>query len=137
LNYGEEIGYPTPVGIYPRGNTPEGICDLAGNVWEWCQDAWDKKYYQRSPRENPSGPETGSSRVLRGGGWVSNASLCRSACRLDNDAAYRDNRYGFRLVRLCDLVGSLPVVLMFVLWYSELCTLKPWGVQVGLPPCTR
>ncbi len=100
LNYDGKIGHPTPVGIYPRGNTPEGICDLAGNVWEWCWDAWDKKYYHRSPPENPSGPETGSSRVLRGGGWHVNARYCRSACRYDVVAVNRRDCDGFRLVRL-------------------------------------
>jgi formylglycine-generating enzyme required for sulfatase activity len=39
-NYGGDPGYPTPGGIYPLGNTPEKICDLAGNVWEWCEDGF-------------------------------------------------------------------------------------------------
>jgi formylglycine-generating enzyme required for sulfatase activity len=101
LNYAGKIGHPTPVGIYPRGNTPEGICDLAGNVWEWCWDTWDEKYYHHSPHENPSGPETGSSRVLRGGDWRHLARYCRSAARDGDDAGNRNDNYGFRLVRYC------------------------------------
>ncbi len=58
LNYSDsDIGHPTPVGIYPLGSTPEGICDLAGNIWEWCAD-----WYGGYPAErvaNPSGTSKG------------------------------------------------------------------------------
>jgi len=81
---------------YPRGDTPEGICDLAGNVWEWCSD-WYAAYPSARQR-NPSGPETGSSRVLRGGGWFSSARGCRSACRFGFVAVYRYRGVGFRLL---------------------------------------
>ncbi|MDD6784288.1 MAG: formylglycine-generating enzyme family protein [Prevotellaceae bacterium] len=58
-----------------------GIYDMSGNVWEWCQDRYDKKYYKKSPKENPMGPNTGSLRVLRGGGWNCSANDSRSASR--------------------------------------------------------
>ena len=60
---------PVPVGSYPTGMSAEGILDLSGNVWEWCHDWYDKDYYPASPARNPTGPNTGNKRVIRGGGW--------------------------------------------------------------------
>jgi formylglycine-generating enzyme required for sulfatase activity len=57
------------VGNYPDGVSPYGIYDLAGNVWEWVADWYDANYYTVSPSRNPSGPESGKYRVLRGGSW--------------------------------------------------------------------
>ncbi|MCY2996382.1 MAG: SUMF1/EgtB/PvdO family nonheme iron enzyme [Planctomycetota bacterium] len=103
------IGCPTPVGIYPRGATSEGICDLAGNVLEWCADWYDEKYYHESPAKNPNCQNAGSFRVLRGGSWSSYARLCRPAYRLDGDPGRHLHLVGLRLVRGC--VGCFPVVL--------------------------
>ncbi|GAB4224282.1 MAG: hypothetical protein Kow009_15980 [Spirochaetales bacterium] len=75
-----EAGGPTtPVGFYDgsvrgryrtfKGSSPFGHFDLLGNVWEWCQDWFRMTYYRESPPENPAGPETGTHRVVRGGGW--------------------------------------------------------------------
>ncbi|MCY2993130.1 MAG: SUMF1/EgtB/PvdO family nonheme iron enzyme [Planctomycetota bacterium] len=103
------VGSPTPVGIYPRGATSEGICDLSGNVWEWCADRHADDYYRTSPRENPTGPSAGSFRVLRGGSWFYCARYCRPASRCDLVPGSRFNFVGLRLVRGC--VGCFPVVL--------------------------
>jgi formylglycine-generating enzyme required for sulfatase activity len=66
LNYDGNVGATTPVGSYPEGATPEGLYDMAGNVWEWTEE-WHQDYR--------------SSRVIRGGGWDFSAEYCRSAFR--------------------------------------------------------
>src|SRR5262249_15622705 len=65
-NTGPYLERPCAVGCY-RPNA-FGLYDVHGNVWEWCEDWFDEDYYAKSPPKNPSGPDDGSFRVLRGGG---------------------------------------------------------------------
>jgi len=58
-----------------------GLYDMLGGVWEWCQDWHDDDYYAVSPATDPPGPDTGTYKVMRGGGWRSFSSVCRSANR--------------------------------------------------------
>ena len=78
------VGDTTQVGSYPGGASPYGAVDMAGNVWEWVADWYGGSYYSVSPYSNPPGPASGSSRVLRGGGWASTWDDVR--------VAYRSNR---------------------------------------------
>ena len=91
------MGHPTPVGVFPLGATPEGIQDLSGNVWEWCADWFDEKYYADSPARNPPGPSKASYRVIRGGSCLDDAWDCRAAFRDWSAPASRDGLLGFRV----------------------------------------
>jgi len=75
-----------------------GLHDMIGNVWEWCSDWYDTEYYGHSPAVDPRGPNSGSFRVIRGGGWNLTPLLCRSASRSGGGPTPRNSFMGFRVV---------------------------------------
>jgi len=84
-------------GKKPNGS---GLYDMMGNVWEWCSDWYNKEYYLHSTSKDPKGPMHGSHRVLRGGGWRSNANALRSTDRNNfNPGSKKFSDIGFRLAR--------------------------------------
>jgi formylglycine-generating enzyme required for sulfatase activity len=97
---GENRKETTPVDQFGIANA-FGLCDLQGNVWEWCQDHWHDNY-TGAPVDGTAwvDPEAleDASRVLRGGSWVNNPRHCRSAARHDLGAGVRFSFFGFRVV---------------------------------------
>jgi sulfatase modifying factor 1 len=89
--------YTSQVGSFPAN--AYGLYDMAGNVFEWCNDWYSGTYYSSSPTNNPTGPTTGSIRVLRGGCWTYDSCLCRVSHRDGIHPYTRRNDYlGFRVV---------------------------------------
>jgi formylglycine-generating enzyme required for sulfatase activity len=98
-----------PVG--QKKPNPWGLFDMHGNVAEWCQDVYDKSYYQASPEKNPRGPADGKECVLRGGSWKSAAEALRSCYRLGESPGFSDaclarDAIGFRCVRKAPPEGT-------------------------------
>ena len=94
-------GFPetSPVGSFPRGASPFGVEDMAGNVFEWCLDCFEA--YKAKERVNPRGNTAGSKRVYRGGSWKSRASNLRTTARNFNLPDYSSNDVGFRVLCEC------------------------------------
>jgi formylglycine-generating enzyme required for sulfatase activity len=102
-NYGRKVGHTTPVGSYPTGATKEGLMDMAGNVWEWCLNGWDKPDFvlgeDRDLLKNWRKVKSDDTRALRGGSYyTSDLDLLRGAGR---DRDYPGLRYHLNGFRVC------------------------------------
>jgi formylglycine-generating enzyme required for sulfatase activity len=109
VNYHAEYTYNDgPTGEYRRETTlvdhfgianAFGLCDMHGNVWEWCQDHWHDSY-EGAPTDGSAwlSENESASRVRRGGSWYNDPRSCRSACRNSFSPDYTDGDIGFRVV---------------------------------------
>jgi formylglycine-generating enzyme required for sulfatase activity len=96
-NYDSKPGYPTPVGLYPLGNSQEGLSDLLGNVWEWTSDWFGDAYHQQSLTVGPTGPDiTLACKVVRGSSWENAEPSVRASSRSKYRPVLRIRRIGFR-----------------------------------------
>jgi len=92
--YDDGFVFTAPVGSFDPNEF--GLYDMTGNVWEWSEDWFDENYYSKSPKQNPKGPDSGTSRVLRGGSWDGGPRSVRCADRGNDEPADRDVNVGFR-----------------------------------------
>jgi formylglycine-generating enzyme required for sulfatase activity len=97
--YADCAGKTLLVGSRPKGASPYGALDMAGNVWEWVADRYDLDYYSQSPERNPPGPDSGERRVIRGGSLEDNEYLARCANRYWYYPGHGLNDVGFRCAR--------------------------------------
>ncbi len=97
--------HTAPVGYYDGNQTPAGtdmangygLYDMMGNVFEWCNDWYDPIYYSSSVTNNPTGPASGSSRILRGGAWGDDGTFSKAAKRYAHFPYSTGKIYGFRI----------------------------------------
>ncbi|WP_455378155.1 formylglycine-generating enzyme family protein [Petrachloros mirabilis] len=93
--------YPPIISVFKYENavSPYGVFQMVGNVAEWVSDWYDKDYYKAAPDRNPKGPETGSHKVFRGGGWLDSTPTVRVAQRFGASPDTVMNWLGFRCAR--------------------------------------
>lgn len=94
--YADNSGNTThPVG--EKKPNPWGLYDMHGNVWQWCSD-WDSKSHDGKAEKDPRGPKSGKNHVARGGSWLGDFRMCRSAFRTGSAPSIRLSHFGFRVI---------------------------------------
>ncbi len=106
-NFARRYNQPTPVGQFPTGDSPNRLADLAGNVWEWCLDEYNPKFYQQGAAEVRRNPlnlryrDVLRARVIRGGAWDVGRAFLRATLRFKFYPLDSTHTIGFRVVRPC------------------------------------
>ena len=104
-NFARRYNCPMPVGQFPKGESSNGIADLAGNVWEWCLDEYSLTAYQRNKGNVSRNPinlrfrDVLRARVIRGGAWDVGRAFLRSSLRFKFYPLDSTHTIGFRVVR--------------------------------------
>ncbi|GIW71902.1 MAG: hypothetical protein KatS3mg102_1444 [Planctomycetota bacterium] len=96
-SFAERDRVPSPVGMRKEGASPEGIEELLGNVWEWCQDLYSPRYYAEGETEDPCNESHGVQRVCRGGSFRTPHEALHRAERGARDPLARALDVGFRV----------------------------------------
>jgi formylglycine-generating enzyme required for sulfatase activity len=91
--------YTAPVGSFKNDKSPYGVYDMAGNVMEWVNDWYSENAYQSFITQNPKGPESGETKVIRGGSWNDSILRAESIVRFKMSPEYRDVTIGFRCAK--------------------------------------
>ncbi|MBI4402285.1 MAG: SUMF1/EgtB/PvdO family nonheme iron enzyme [Nitrospirae bacterium] len=101
---GDEDGfqYLAPPGSFESGRSPYGLYDMTGNVAEWVADSYDENYYQKAPYRDPSGPEEGQHKVIRGGSWRETQQNARLSKRFQAKMWRTDSTIGIRCAKDVD-----------------------------------
>ncbi|MFC1572585.1 formylglycine-generating enzyme family protein [Candidatus Eisenbacteria bacterium] len=97
-NYNSCVSWTSPVGSYPDAPAALGLSDMAGNVWEWCND-WHVCNLGMDPAIDPTGPGSGGNRVIRGGSWSHADYYLRCATRNVSSPSGSGSYVGFRAAR--------------------------------------
>lgn len=93
----------SPVGVFPQADSPTGLTDLAGNVWEWALSAFTDRL-EAAALTGTASDDADTRRVLRGGAWLGPTDYCRAGSRLRGPPDDRDGSLGFRVV-CCPILG--------------------------------
>ena len=102
--------YPPIISVnkYDNAVSPYGVFQMVGNVAEWVADWYDKDYYKVAPDRNPKGPEKGTQKAFRGGGWIDSTPSVRVSQRNGTDPKTSMNWMGFRCARDVKDAGEAP-----------------------------
>lgn len=126
LNFAGCLGHASAVTSFPDGRSPYGALDMAGNVYQWVQDFYDEHAYDSMPLQNPTGPTSGDSHVLRGSSYETETALLPSGVRHFGATAYHSANLGFR----CALPQPKPLAP-----YCQLSSYIPGGVGPSGADC--
>ncbi len=101
---GNEDGfqYLAPSGAFESGRSPYGLYDMTGNVAEWVADSYDEHYYRKTPYQNPTGPESGDHKLIRGGSWRETSQNARLTKRFQARIWRTDATIGIRCAKDAD-----------------------------------